>query len=335
LNICKTQPNHRTELPLFSLITPLYNKGEYFQETVDSVLGQSCADWEWMIVDDGSTDGSLEMARQGAAGDERIQVFTQSNSGPCTARNRGVEEARGEWLLFLDADDVLESDCLEGWVAAIIKASYATLHAGTWHEMTPDGRELTCTRRPSGHDADDPTAVLRDSAIAYAPWHPAAAIVQRDAVGGDCLWDESMNRMVTEDTVFWWRLIARCAVALHEHCGVRYRRGTPGCRDQFRNPVRWSEGLFHALESNVDFWTNAERILTAGQVANLVRVYETFGRVAEGAGSVAIAAEAFRRADALLATGYWSGPGGRLRRFLGTRRFGQWRSMLKPCGGDR
>lgn len=317
----------------FSVITPLYNKAMYFRETVDSVLGQSCPDWEWIIVDDGSTDESLEMARQVASGDVRIQLFSQTNAGPCTARNRGVAAARGDWLLFLDADDVLEAGALAGWVVAIDHAPDAVLHAGGWLEMSPDGQEVTCTHLPPGHDADDPSVVLRDTAIAYAPWHPAAAIVQRDAMRGDCLWDATMNRKVTEDTVFWWRLLARHRVAMHSHCGVRYRRGTPGCRDQFRNPVKWSRGLFHALESNVQDWQSLGYDLTPGQVANLVRVYESFGQEAVDAGETDIANEAFRRADELLAQGLWKSRSSTARRLLGTRCFARWRKMLGPLRG--
>jgi hypothetical protein len=215
-------------------------------------------------------------------------------------------------------------------MAAITKAPQAMLHAGGWHEMTPDGQQLTCTHLPSGHDADDPSTVLRDSAIAYAPWHPAAAIVKRDAVHGECLWDESMNRKVTEDTVFWWRLIARHRVSVHPHCGVRYRRGTPGCRDQFRDPVKWSQGLFHALDSNVRDWRSLGHPLRSAQVANLVRVYESFGMEGMQSGEIGIANEAFYRADQLLAHGIWESRSAIARRLLGTRRFQRLRSLA--CG---
>ena len=90
----------------FSIVTPLFNKAAYFPATIDSVVSQTFRDWEWIIVDDGSTDGSLALAQGAAARDARIRALTQPSSGPCTARNRGVREAGGEWLLFLDADDL-------------------------------------------------------------------------------------------------------------------------------------------------------------------------------------------------------------------------------------
>ena len=305
----------------FSIITPLYNKEQYFSETAHSVLGQSLGDWEWIIIDDGSTDSGLALASSFADEDNRIKVFTQENSGPCTARNRGINNAEGEWILFLDADDLLETNCLSGWADLIRENPGVNLHSGYWLEVDAEAQTTVGTHQPAGFGESDPYLILLDAAIAYAPWHPAAAVVKRHLLSADCRWPEEMNRLVTEDTVFWWRLITRNRVALHRHCGVRYRRGTPGCRDQYRDPVRWSAGLFYALESNVSEWVALGHSLTFGQVANLVRTYESFGLEAQQAGMSTIANKSFQRADDLLALGIWKGSSATVRRLLGTRHF--------------
>ncbi len=315
-------------MPRFSIITPLYNKDRYFPETIQSVLAQDVADWEWIIVDDGSTDAGFRQAQEVAAGEPRVRVETQVNAGPCSARNRGIDLARGEWLLFLDADDLLEPECLTGWQAAIEFAPQVDVHAGAWHEIGPERTEVIATHQPPGLGKASPELLLRETAIAFAPWHPASAVVRRTCVSGYCRWPEEMNRMVTEDTVFWWRLIARHQVAIQNHCGVRYRRGTQGCRDQFGDPVKWSQGLFHALEANVNDWKALGNSLSAGQVTNLVRVYEAFGLEAQQASASEIAQEAYRRADELLSLGIWNGCQSAVRRLLGTRRFQQLRSLL-------
>jgi hypothetical protein len=237
-------------------------------------------------------------------------------------------EAIGKWLLFLDADDLLEPDYLEQ-LAGVCLETGPEIHAGGWKELNPETGAVVQIHWPPGHGQTDPNVTLRDSSIAFAPWHPTAAVVRRALVTGDLLWDEAMNRMVTEDTVFWWRLIAIHQVALHSYCGVRYRRGTPGCRDQFRDPAKWSQGMFYALQSNLDYWQNLGRKLTPGQVASQVRVYGAFGREADAAGARDIATEAFRRADALLSTGKWSGTGAWVRRLIGTRHF----EHLRKCVG--
>jgi glycosyltransferase involved in cell wall biosynthesis len=86
-----------------SVVIPLYNKAPYIQRAIDSVLAQTYADFELIIVDDGSTDGSGDIVRQYA--DPRIRLIVQENAGPGAARNRGLREANAEYIAFLDADD--------------------------------------------------------------------------------------------------------------------------------------------------------------------------------------------------------------------------------------
>ena len=96
----------------FSIIIPVYNVDKYIQECLDSVLGQSFSDWEAICVNDGSTDRSAAILEENAAKDNRIKVINQSNSGTATARNTGLRAAQGDYIVFLDSDDWLESDSL-------------------------------------------------------------------------------------------------------------------------------------------------------------------------------------------------------------------------------
>lgn len=90
---------------LVSIIMPVFNGGAYLRRAVDSVLGQLHENWELLIVDDGSGDDSLAIARSYA--DPRIKVFTQESRGVSAARNAGLKEMRGDFFCFLDADDQL------------------------------------------------------------------------------------------------------------------------------------------------------------------------------------------------------------------------------------
>ncbi len=97
--------------PLVSVIMPVYNGEPYLSEAIRSVLAQSYPHWELLIVNDGSTDRSEGSIRDFR--DERIRYFPQKNRGVSAARNRGLMEMRGEFFLFLDADDVLTPHSLE------------------------------------------------------------------------------------------------------------------------------------------------------------------------------------------------------------------------------
>ena len=106
--------------PRVSVIMAVYNGEEFLDAAVGSVVTQTLSDWELVIVDDGSTDGTGSMADRWAAADPRIRVIHQPNSGrPAAARNRGMREARGGIIAFLDADDLYHPDRLARSVAVL------------------------------------------------------------------------------------------------------------------------------------------------------------------------------------------------------------------------
>lgn len=95
----------------YSVVIPLYNKAEYISRTLKSVLAQSFQNFEVIVVDDGSRDDSLKIARQ--TDSDKIRVIAQENQGTAIARNTGIEHASGEYIAFLDADDEWKSNYLE------------------------------------------------------------------------------------------------------------------------------------------------------------------------------------------------------------------------------
>src|ERR1700677_1527065 len=104
--------------PLISVITPVYRSEEILARAVGSLLAQDFRDWEAVIVDDGSPDTSWRVVQAYSWIDPRIRTIRQGHSGACITRNHGIDEARGEYLLFLDADDWMESDALSALYGA-------------------------------------------------------------------------------------------------------------------------------------------------------------------------------------------------------------------------
>lgn len=96
-----------------SVIIPVYNGERYISTCINSLLEQTYTDWNAILVNDGSTDNSISVMQSWAERDSRIVVVSQHNHGVAAARDKGIREAKGEYILFLDVDDTLESDCLE------------------------------------------------------------------------------------------------------------------------------------------------------------------------------------------------------------------------------
>jgi len=105
--------------PFVSVVIPVYNRSSYLLKAVESVLAQTWADFELLIIDDASTDDTLKTARAVASKDDRIIVIQNTGRhGPGGARNAGLKQARGEWVAFLDSDDVWLPHALEKFCAA-------------------------------------------------------------------------------------------------------------------------------------------------------------------------------------------------------------------------
>lgn len=115
-NVGEIEPNVKV-----SVVMPIYNAAEYLAEAIECVLGQTLREIELICVDDGSTDGSFELIKEKQSQDKRVRIITENNAGPSVARNKGLSRARGEYVIFLDADDFFEPTFLERLYSLSIK----------------------------------------------------------------------------------------------------------------------------------------------------------------------------------------------------------------------
>lgn len=105
--------------PLVSIITPAYNAARFIHAAVTSVINQTWKNWELIIVNDGSTDKTLEICQSFCNTDPRIKLITTPNHGVSHARNVGLESASGSYIGFLDADDIIAENYIENLVKAL------------------------------------------------------------------------------------------------------------------------------------------------------------------------------------------------------------------------
>lgn len=155
---------------MVSVIIPNYNAEKYIRQCIESVLSQNYGDLEIIIVDDGSTDNSWNIIKEMATGDERIKPFRQTNSNASIARNRGIENAKGKYLLFLDSDDILFDDAISTFVANI-EEKESDLSIGNFEEIDScgnttkkcnvvKGREIIRNPMDAANDVPNPSNKL-------------------------------------------------------------------------------------------------------------------------------------------------------------------------------
>lgn len=143
----KNEKNYYKDVPLFSVIVPVYKVEEYLKSCVDSLLAQSTEveSMEILLVDDGSPDRCGEVCDQLAENHEEIRVFHKKNGGLSSARNRGMQEAKGKYIVFVDSDDTLET----GALGKIQKAldQYSEADAIFYNGLEDDGTSRDSMRR--------------------------------------------------------------------------------------------------------------------------------------------------------------------------------------------
>lgn len=127
--------------PLVSVIIPVYNAEKYLRKCIEQISSQTYTNTEIILVDDGSSDNSLSICREYSAKDSRIRVFTKENAGVSSARNMGMDEATGQWIMFLDSDDWLENNAIEKLVTTA-SDNEADVVLFEYSVDYPDGRSV-------------------------------------------------------------------------------------------------------------------------------------------------------------------------------------------------
>jgi len=251
-----------------SIVTPLYNKEKYIKETIDSVIAQKFEDWEMLIIDNGSTDSSLEIAKKFQ--DPRIHILSCLKRGPGAARNHGIKKASGRWIQFLDADDILLPEHLNKQLAISKNHPQADIIVSCWQvflDSDPDNRIL---HKPNGFG--ESVECLLNSSIAYTAWAPHAAIIKSSMFSDDYLWPEELDRFLAEDTAFWFRLVNKCKVVYNSSADALYRAEVHGSRTNF-DPEKWFQGIHEAIKYNLKYLKQISKSVNSEQCESLVRLY--------------------------------------------------------------
>ena len=211
---------------MISVVIPLYNKRGCLLKTLDSVLAQSFKDYEVVIVDDGSTDGSLELVTSVA--DERVKVVSQANGGPSSARNRGIKESRGDYVAFIDADDVWTHDHLSNLGCLIDDFPDAVIYGMNYGFIDGGAKSLLDITPYRGYLNDEWNCFpffFWTSSTCCSRW-------MLSEVGG---FDERM--MYGEDCDLWYRLLLAGKGAIDTKVSAYYNRNSENSLSRQNMPL--------------------------------------------------------------------------------------------------
>jgi glycosyltransferase involved in cell wall biosynthesis len=264
--------------PLVSVLIPAYNAAPWIEQTINSVLAQTWQPLEIIVVDDGSSDETLTVAR--TIIDDRVQVFTQPNQGAAAARNHALRQSTGDYLQFLDADDLLAPDKIEQQIKLLQASPPNCIAAGAWARFYDHPREAVFT-------LDILWQHLLPVDWLIAAWqenlmmHPAAWLVPRSVIDAVGEWDENLS--LNDDGEYFCRVILASAGV--QFCGQArsfYRSGISGSLSDRKSDAAY-RSAYRAIELCTQHLLQVESSPRTQAVCSMLFqrfIYETYPAVA-------------------------------------------------------
>lgn len=211
--------------PKISIVIPLYNKEKSIVFTLQSVYNQTYTDYEVVIVNDGCTDKSLDVVKDFACrlenGVGRLKVVSQENSGVCAARNRGIEEAKGEYIALLDGDDIWDKKYLEEQIRMIKEFPNAAMWSINYAE-TRDGQIVrrVATGLPEGYRGYVENYFHIKGRVSEL-FHSSSVVIRKEVFEIVGFFDERIK--FAEDSDMWFRINAVYKTAFYDRYMVYYQ----------------------------------------------------------------------------------------------------------------
>lgn len=217
---------------MISVVIPLYNKEKLIANTLQTVFDQTFRDFEIVIVNDGSTDGSADVVR--GIDDPRIRLIEQSNGGVSAARNRGVAESRGEYIAFLDADDEWKPDYLATQYALAEKYPQCSVFAVNYEFRDTQGKTTPTIIRKLPFNEEDGvlTNYFEVASCSHPPICSISIMVRKNAI--ESIGGFQVGIKSGEDLITWARLAVKYDIAYSKVPYAIYvvpaKKNRVGCR---------------------------------------------------------------------------------------------------------
>lgn len=220
-----------------SIIMPSYNTAVYIKDTIQSVLNQTYKNWELIIVDDCSTDNTDEVVDE--IHDDRIKYLkNEKNSGAAVCRNRALREAKGQWIAFLDSDDLWMTEKLEKQIQFMEKNGYVFSYTN-YEEIDVEGNK-------TGIKVTGPKKITKTQMFNYC-W-PGCLTVMFDATKVGLVQIENIKK--NNDYAMWLKVCCKADCYLLDECLGQYRKGRVGSvsTHSIKTMIGWHYKLYHEAE---------------------------------------------------------------------------------------
>lgn len=230
---------------IISIIVPVYNAERFIAETIGYVQKQTYAKWELLLVDDCSTDQSRELIRQRCEEDRRIRLIVQDeNGGAAKARNRGVQEACGQYICFLDADDIWMPDKLKMELEYLIRIQQMENSDAGFVFMGYEFADVAGAGL--GKVVHVPGRITYRQALKNTTIFTSTVMIDRNKIADE---DIYMPCVASEDTATWWRILKKYGpgYGIDENL-VKYRRSANTLSSNKLTAVRRIWNLYRRQE---------------------------------------------------------------------------------------
>lgn len=262
-------------LPLVSIIIPLYNAEKYVAEAIESVINQTYTNWELIIVNDGSIDNSLAIAK--SFENEKIKVFSQENKGASAARNFGYSLSKGDFIKFFDADDLLSQNMLEEQVNRL-KDNENCIASAQWGRFYKnDIATFKLSPEECWQDMKPIDWISSSWKNGTSMTQPGIFLIQRNIIEKAGLWDETLT-LIDDLEYFSKTILASTKILFCDNATLHYRSGIPNNLSGLKSRLAM-ESCFKSIDLSTGYLLHASMSKEAKQSAsNLLQslVFESY-----------------------------------------------------------
>ena len=246
--------------PTISVIVPVYNTEKYLHRCIDSILTQTYTDFELLLIDDGSKDNSGKICDEYTEKDKRVRVFHKPNGGVSSARNLGLDNAQGEWIIFIDSDDYFLPNAIEILLRNAIKHK-TSLSIGNLYMERGGNKTKTRTAYKEG--------IIQDN---FKAWYFNICIPNQGStlysskILTKNMFNSSLSRYEDAETLL--TLIKEYKIAYTNECVMVYSRENPGLSRAAKDPYK--DYIFNMSFANKSFW---HKMILGGFINEGLHIY--------------------------------------------------------------